>query len=242
MDWSAVFNISWPEAIELLKPLAVFIGVIAAFCIFVFIFSAFVARRDFFGAGGKYDELKESFPKNPIITAVQYVLFFPIMVFFWAVVFFAMLMFLAPPSQSMQTTLAVAIAAVGVIRITAYLSEEYAAEMAKLVPLTVLVIFMLDVQLFSFWSSLDAIKAAAENPLLWRTLIYFLFFIIAMEFLLRLAYTAVRILVEARQKRAEAEAERQVAHHRAKEEADRKEEENKQKKEIRDTNNLCGLL
>lgn len=213
LDLSTIFSISASEAFALLEPLAIFIAVIASFCLFVLFFSSFIARRDFFGVGGRYDEIKEGLPKGPIVAAIEYILFFPIIVFFWAIVFFVMLMFLVPPNQTLEITLAMAIATVGVIRIIAYFSEDYANEMAKLVPLTILVIFMLDVRLFSFGSSIEKLKEAASNPVLWKTLVYFLIFIILMEFFLRLVYAMFSIIAEARQKHAEKEAEHEAAVH-----------------------------
>ena len=74
-------------------------------------------------------------------------------------------------------------ALVASIRVTAYYNEALSTDLAKMFPFALLAIFLVDMSFFSYQGSLITIK---QFPLMWKQLIYYLGFTIALEFLLRI--------------------------------------------------------
>lgn len=181
-------NLSLAQASDVLIPVAAFVIGIGVYAVFIFEFYRFLARRDVFQFDlSRYTQGKHIRRKKilrSIVYVVEYLLVFPIIACVWIAVFTFLLAFLAK-EQSTETILLVSIAVVGAIRITAYYNEDLSKDLAKILPFATLAIFLIDISYFSISASLDSLKQAIYQ---FDDLVYYLIFIIVLEFALRIAY------------------------------------------------------
>ena len=125
---------------------------------------------------------------------MRYLILFPVFAFFWFAVLTIILAFLSK-EQVFTDVLLVAMATVGAIRITSYYSEDLSRDLAKILPFAVLAIFLIDVSFFEISGSLDILKQANDHR---ETILYYLLFLIAVEFALRLVMAVVTVVAAAR--------------------------------------------
>jgi hypothetical protein len=112
---------------------------------------------------------------------LEYIIILPFLVFFWFAVFtiFVMLLNYDLP---METVLFISALVVGTIRITAYYKEELSRDLAKLLPLNLLVISIVRSKFISF----DGIFSQFSQLSSYFSVIpYYLAFIILIEVILR---------------------------------------------------------
>lgn len=154
-----------------------------------------LARRDLFEIPKL--NLKSKFINvlDKIIYFLKYLFIFPIYSFIWFLVF-SFLLFLLSKSRPIEDILFLGIILVTATRMGAYISEKLAEDMAKLLPLTLVAIFLIDpkaVTLQTVTSSfpllLQQIPRAAK----------YLLFIIVLEWLLRIGYWIVTSIKPAKQ-------------------------------------------
>ena len=189
-----MFNIDISQAYSILKPLLIFVIGMAVYSVFIFKFYKFIARKDVFELNLK----KYNNAKHPIIRKtlrvvfymIEYVLLFPVFAFFWFAILTALLSFLSKNS-TIQQILLVSVAVVTVVRICAYYSEDLSKDLAKMLPFALLGIFLVDISFFTLSSSLDVLK---QVPAHINLLVYYLGFIIALEFILRMGY-GIKVLI-----------------------------------------------
>lgn len=174
------------EAIVILKPLVFFVSAMMIYSIFIFKFYRFLARKDIFQLNlNQYNKSNHPFfykTISIIFYLIEYILLFPLFVFFWFAVFVILLSFMAK-NQPLETILLVSISVVGVVRITAYYNEDLSKDLAKMLPFALLGIFLVDISFFSISKSIETIM---KIPSIASILIYYLTFVIILEFLLRI--------------------------------------------------------
>ena len=117
-----------------------------------------------------------------IIYFLKYLFIFPIYSFIWFLVF-SFLLFVLSKSRSIEDVLFLGIIVVTATRMGAYVSGKLAEDMAKLLPLTLIAIFLMDPKVItletitsSFPILLQQIPKAAK----------YLLFIVIVEWLLRI--------------------------------------------------------
>ena len=88
--------------------------------------------------------------------------------------------------------LLLALVTISSIRVTAYYNEDLSRDLAKILPFAVLAIFLIDTSFFAISESLDLLKETPDHT---ENILYYLLFLIAMEFVLRLAVAIVAFLV-----------------------------------------------
>ena len=86
-------------------------------------------------------------------------------------------------SQGIENILMISMTLVVAVRVLAYYREELAKEVAKLLPLAILGLFIVDPTYFSWEISLNNIS---RIPDYWVTLLNYLLFAVLLEFILRL--------------------------------------------------------
>ncbi|MDP2906545.1 MAG: hypothetical protein Q8O03_01250 [Nanoarchaeota archaeon] len=159
---------------------------------FIFKFYRFLARKDVFKLDLKrYNKTSFAFLKkiiSVIFYLIEYILLFPIFVFFWFIIMVVLFSFLAK-SQPVNNILLVSIAVVGAVRFTAYYHEDLSKDLAKMLPFALLGVFLIDISYFKFSESLTVIQ---QIPSQWHVMLYYLLFIILLEFVLRISYTIVK--------------------------------------------------
>ena len=188
MDTSDIFTkgLNVNDALDLLWTASVYTLFMAAYAVFVFKFYRFVASRDMFAVDlSRYEDaglrwLKSSF--HVVTYILKYLILFPIFAFFWFAVLTLILAFLSK-GQAFSDSLLIAIATVGAIRVTAYYRESLARDLAKILPFTVLAVFLVDVSFFSVDESIESLKEARDYT---EDILYYLLLLIALEFVLRL--------------------------------------------------------
>lgn len=213
MDINDIFpnGLDVDDAFDLLWPLAVYILGLAVYAIFVFKFYRFVASRDMFDLDvSKYEESRFHWVRvflHVVLYLGKYIILFPIIGFFWFAVLTLILTFLSR-EQSFSDVLLVAMAVVGSIRVTAYYNEDLSKDLAKILPFAVLGIFLVNASFFTVSESLDVLKEVKDNR---ESVLYYLVFLIVMEFVLRFTLAFVSFLVALRNRRQGAEAPVAVA-------------------------------
>ncbi len=181
---SHIFSLS--EGISTVLPLALFAIGVAVYTVFIWKFYRFLARRDILKLDlNQYNTLTHPlFEKAAAVFfyALQFLVVFPALVFFWFLVLTALLIFLAE-KQGLENILLVAMAVVAAVRITAYVSEDISKDVAKLLPFALLGVFLVDVTYFNLSKSLTMI---GQLPGEWVTLVYYLLFAVGLEIVLRI--------------------------------------------------------
>ena len=133
-------------------------------------------KFDFDTPGKKFLDLIEYFLKYLIIS--------PLLIFIWLLIIIIFLLILAK-SQSMYNILIIGITLIGATRITSYINEKLAEELAKLIPIALLAIFVAEPGVFSFDIILNKfVELNTYLPLVLR----FLVIIVLLEFVLRMFY------------------------------------------------------
>ena len=85
--------------------------------------------------------------------------------------------------QSFSETLLIALVTVSAIRVTAYYKEDLARDLAKILPFAVLSALLINASFSSVSDSFDRLRVAGDHS---ETIFYYLVFLIALEFVLRL--------------------------------------------------------
>lgn len=94
--------------------------------------------------------------------------------------------------QTFSETLLIALITVSAIRVTAYYNEDLARDLAKILPFAVLSVVLINASFSSVSDSLDRLRVAGDYS---ETILYYLVFLIALEFVLRLLMGIVKPIV-----------------------------------------------
>ena len=177
------------RAYDQLEPVVIFIIGMTVFALFVFKFYRFVSSKDVFALDiSRYEQSKFKAARvflHATLYATKYLFIFPLVAFFWFAAITLMLSFLATDqgsATSFQDILLVAMTVVGLIRVCAYIAEDLARDLAKMLPFAVLAFLILDLSSFEAADSLEVLKQADDNR---EIIFYYLGFTIALEFALR---------------------------------------------------------
>jgi len=141
-----------------------------------------LARRDLFEIPKLNLKSKFANVLDRIIYFLKYLFIFPVYSFIWFLVF-SFLLFVLSKSRPIEDILFLGIIVVAATRIGAYVSEKLAEDMAKLLPLTLIAIFLIDpkaVTLETITSSLPVLLQQIPR------VAKYLLFIITIEWLLRI--------------------------------------------------------
>ena len=213
MDYNKIFNdiltqifpngLDIVEAYNLLQPVIIYILGMSIYAIFIFKFHQFMASKDIFGLDiAKYEESRFRAVRillHVVLYAGKYLVIFPVVAFIWFTVFTVMLSFLAP-NRDFSEILLVAMAVVGTIRISAYVAESLSRDLARILPYAVLGIFIINVSFFKTSESFDVLRQASDNR---EAVLYYLGFLIALEFALRIVSGVVGTALGGRVRQSE---------------------------------------
>lgn len=180
-------SFSLEEAIQAAKPLLIFVIGMVVYSVFIFKFYKFIATRDIFKLNlAEYSRSRWEGIKEVIVFLfyiLEHLIIFPLFTFFWFFILSLFLIFLSK-NQPVNVLFLFSMAIVATTRIAAYYNEELAKDIAKTLPLTLLGIFL--VTGLSYFSLDSALSAIESIPLMWKTIIYYLFFIVSLEIVLRI--------------------------------------------------------
>ena len=126
-----------------------------------------------------------------VMYVLKYILLFPFFAFFWFAVITAILAFLAK-DQSFSQVLLMGLATVGTIRVAAYVKEDLSRDLAKMLPFAVLGIFLVNTSFFQIEDSLALLDETINYT---ENILYYLLYLIALEFALRMIMGIVVFLI-----------------------------------------------
>ncbi len=181
-------GLSIEDAIDLLRPVTLYVIGVAVYAAFVFNFYRFVALRDMFA----FDIYRFEESNHPALRSflhviayvLKYLIVFPLFAFFWFAVLVLMLTFLAK-DRDFTDTLLIALAMVSGIRFSAYYDEDLARDLAKILPFALLALFLIDASFFDIVESLETLTEVSDHG---ETVVYYLLFLIGLEFVLRFGF------------------------------------------------------
>ena len=186
------------DAWGLLWPVSIYVLGMSAYAIFVFKFYRFVAARDMFQFDvSRYEGRTHGLAwsvLHVVLYVFKYLVLFPVFAFFWFAVLTLILAFLSK-GQTFPETLLIALATVAAIRASSYYKEELSRDLAKILPFAVLGIFLVDASFFSVSESFDSLRVAGDYS---ESILYYLLFLIGLEFVLRIALAVVKLFVRVR--------------------------------------------
>ncbi len=196
-------GLSLNDAAALLTPVLVVLLGMAAYAVFVFKFYRFVAARDMFGLDlSRNDAVRDAVFWDLIFLVwylVRYVILFPAFAFFWFAVMTLILVFLSE-DRELSHVLLIAMATVSAIRVAAYYNEELSRDLAKILPFAVLGVFIIDTSFFNIQTSLTTLEQINTHR---ETIVYYLLFLVCLEFALRFLYVVLKLLFGGRREAPE---------------------------------------
>jgi hypothetical protein len=172
-------SISLDQAISTLQPLVLFVIGMIIYAVFIFKFYKFVGAKNVFKPISK-----DATKLRKVLHGLDYIFFYPIIAFFWFLVMSVLLTMLSQ-TVAIGNIFMAAMATIVTVRIVSYYSEELSREIAKLVPLALLGLMLLDISRLSVEAPLTAILQLPSSA---PTLFYYFIFLVIVEFALRLVY------------------------------------------------------
>ena len=173
------------DAVNLLRPAAIFAVGVAIYAILIFNLYRFMSRRDIFNVDfskyeeSKYPALRKTF--HLISYFLKYLLIFPLFAFLWFGILLVMVAFLSK-AKEVEDLLMIAMAVLTAVRVTSYYTEDLSRDIAKMLPFALLGIFLIDLRYFDFSSSTDLLNRAGEE---WKSIFYYWVFVVILELVLR---------------------------------------------------------
>lgn len=171
--------ITWEPSVILtyVYPLALLSIGIFIFAFLIFKFYKYLARRDIVKL--RLDVNKPMSTKILVYLLNQLVIV-PALIFFWFLIMACILLFMS--NASAQYIMLVSMATVAAIRITSYYKVSLSEDIAKLMPLTLFSVFILQMDFVSVAGKLDTVKQMLMYS---NRLIFYLMFAVAVELIMR---------------------------------------------------------
>jgi len=177
------------EALDILKPLAFLALEMVIYSVLIFNYYRFLSRRDI--VKFDLDRYKDTGDRaiTGFLNILATIVVYPVVLFIWFSLLAIVMGFLAK-NQTTDSLLLISMALVSTVRVTAYYSEDLSRDLAKMLPFTLLGIFIVDESYFNFQISLTLIKGITTD---WPTLVYYFVFIFALELVLRLFWIIKKV-------------------------------------------------
>lgn len=174
-----------PEGYSFLAYLAVYAIIITLYAIFVWKFYRFLSRKDVVELNlWKYIKTEEDVIRKfiaSIFYIIEYIIIMPFLVFFWYAVLSLFFLVLAK-EQTLPNILLIGMAVVASVRITAYFNEDLAKDLAKMLPFTLLAVFLVTPNFFAIDT---LINRFSEIPNFLYQMAYYIVFVVILEIVLR---------------------------------------------------------
>lgn len=185
-DAYANVSILFPGHYRDLFTLTIFALLISAYALIFGSFYRQISKRDLLNLN--LSQYKQS--EHPLLKKIEalgfyileYIIVLPFIIFLWFAAL-AFVLILVSEHQTGYQILLVTAATIAAIRILAYANQTLSEELSKLFPLTALTFFIFTPDFFSVERLLDRL---VEMPFFFTNALYFLGFIIILEFVLRL--------------------------------------------------------
>ena len=184
---------SVPEDYRIVIVLLIYTIFIAIYAVFIWKFYKFLACKEIIQINlSQYNHsthpgLEKFFAI--ILFTIEYLVILPFLVLFW---FTKLSLFLLLLSKSInaQQILLISAAIIASTRITAYISEDLSKDLAKILPFTVLAMFIIGED---FLNTEFLFGKIIQIPSLFNNILIFLIFIFLVEFILRGVYSIAQL-------------------------------------------------
>ncbi len=158
--------------------------VIFIYAILIWKFYRFIAKKNILELNLSRrvgDSSSEKFFSS-ILNVLEYVIILPLLVFIW---FGVLTIFLIILTDNIPVSIIILISAtvVTAIRMTAYYKEDLSRDLAKLLPFSLLGVFITQYTAFNFGRVLEQISSI---PSLFGNILYYMGFVLAIELILRI--------------------------------------------------------
>jgi hypothetical protein len=175
-----------PAQYQFLVPLFLFTLLIVAYSVFIYYFYIFQSKRDIIKLNlSKYNTAKHPFLDKlfaSMLYILEFIVIMPVLSGAWFV-FLSIFLVILSKNQSLPEILMVSAALVASIRITAYFTEDLSKDLAKMLPIILLGLFILGENFFELDLFMQRI---AEVPSLFYSIPLYLIFIFGIELLMRI--------------------------------------------------------
>ena len=180
-DYVALFNVF------------VFAILIALYSVFTWKFYRYLSKRDLIDLDlQKYNKSTHPFFSKffaVILYFIEYIVILPFLIFFWFAVL-AMIILVLSEELAAAQVIVLSAAMVAAIRMLAYYEEDLSKDLAKIFPLTILVLFIISPRFFSLERIISNIS---EVPGFLKTIILFLILMVGVELILRIITVIVNL-------------------------------------------------
>lgn len=157
--------------------IALYTVAIMFYAIIIWNLYRFVAKQDIFIFGGME---KAKIPTW--ISLLLYLVIFPVVIFI-GFFFFALLLIFLAKTQTIEQILIISITLIAAIRITAYYEEDLSKDLAKMIPLALLGVFLVDP---SYYSLSIVVERLVTLPSVVDLIFRYLIFVTVLEWTLRI--------------------------------------------------------
>jgi len=162
--------LSFGEAYEVLGELLFFVVIMLVYSILIFKFYKSFSKRDIFKLKVKEGSIWSS-ASGRILYALENILISPLLILFGLGVI-SLLLFMLSHNYELSTVILISAAVVELIRLTAFYDEALSVDLAKLIPLTILSVFITNIGYFKIEDIFTRFSDFAVNPELIKFLIY----------------------------------------------------------------------
>ena len=187
---------SLPETYQKIISVAIYITLICIYSVFTWKVHKLISRKDIISLNlrqyNSFDHPTINKVSAGILYFIEYAIILPFLVLFWYILF-ALVLILFSEIASIEKILLLSAAVVGSIRLLAYYNSEISAEIAKLLPFTILAITLLSHKLMDVVRFNDLINQIYDLP---RFVLYVLLFIVCLEIILRFLDLFKRIIID----------------------------------------------
>ncbi|MBM3232025.1 hypothetical protein FJZ21_01445 [Candidatus Pacearchaeota archaeon] len=186
---------SLPEIYQKLFTVAVYMVLIFIYSTFIWNVHKVISRKDIISLNlrqyNSFDHPTLNKLFAGILYFIEYIIVLPFLILFWYILFALVLVFFSEIG-SIEQILLLSAAVVGSIRLLAYYNHETSAEVAKLLPFTILAITLLSHKFIDVARFNETIGVISDFAIF---VVYALFFIILLEIILRFLDLFKRIIM-----------------------------------------------
>lgn len=196
---------SFPEEYKVLAVLSLYTFFIVGYTVFIWKFYRFLSSKDILHLNlNQYNYSKHPKLEKFLVVClyiIEYMVILPFLVLFWFSILSIFLLLLSETGD-IQQILMISAAIIAAVRVTAYIQEDLSKEIAKILPFTVLAMFIMKADLFD---ATKLFKSIIEIPQLFSHIFMFIVFIFFIEFVLRIVYLGVQVFVSEEERVEEVE-------------------------------------
>jgi hypothetical protein len=161
-----------------IKPLALLTIGIVIYAVLIFKFYKYLARRDLVKL---HLDTNRHVALKIFLYLLNQIVIVPALIFFWFLVMACVLLLLS--NNNAAQIMLVSMAAVAAIRIVSYYNQSLAEDLAKLLPLTLVAVFIMELDFSSLATKLETIKQMLSYL---DKLVFYLVFAVIIELIMRI--------------------------------------------------------